>query len=130
MWSKTAVWRVLFDTSGNFSRSAVPRYVSLLPAHVPRIDDAERNSQSLRLEFIINDSEPLRSQKNVFQSTKDARPGPTPAPPRAANNTPTPITSCDYRHDLLVRFFAHHDRPTDTRDRPRRVARRGRRCHP
>jgi hypothetical protein len=39
MWSKTAVLRVLFDTSGDFSRSSVSRYASLLPAHAPRIDD-------------------------------------------------------------------------------------------
>jgi hypothetical protein len=35
-------------------------------------------------------------------------------PPRAANDTPTPIMSHDRRHDLLVRFFTHHDRPADS----------------
>ncbi len=33
---------------------------------------------------------------------------------RVFNDTPTSIMSHDHRHDLLVRFFAHHDRPTDT----------------
>jgi hypothetical protein len=35
-------------------------------------------------------------------------------PPHAANDKPTPIISHDRRHDLLVRFFSHHDRPADS----------------
>ena len=39
MWSKMAVLHVLVDLSGEISRFAAPRYVSLLPAHVTHIDD-------------------------------------------------------------------------------------------
>jgi hypothetical protein len=37
-----------------------------------------------------------------------------PQPMHVVNDTPIPIISHDHRHELLVRYFAHHDRPADT----------------
>ncbi len=49
-----------------------------------------------------------------FNRRKTRAPAPPLPPPHVANNTPAPIMLHDHRHDLLVRFFTHHDRPADT----------------
>ena len=58
------------------------------------------------------------SAPNTMSSSRRKTRAPAPAqplpPPHAVNGTPTPIMSHDRRHDLLVRFFTHHDRPADT----------------
>ena len=59
-------------------------------------------------------------QKNIFSPATHlgapaaATTAPLATPPRISILDQLPILTVDQRHDLLVRYFAHHDHPTDT----------------
>jgi hypothetical protein len=57
-------------------------------------------------------SRPTRRRTSAAAAT--AAPAPLALPARISVLDQLPILTVDQRHDLLVRYFAHHDRPADT----------------